>query len=95
MRRTTRRCTRSSGSHSSSSSHFGSCCARADESPRTGGGPRTIRGPRYKYSVWNEGENREMLIDMQKDPGEMRNLAADPAAAGILAKHRQRLDQVT
>jgi arylsulfatase A-like enzyme len=54
-------------------------------------GGRSLRSSRYKYSVWEAGERREMLIDMEKDPGEMKNLAADPAAAAVLADHRERL----
>jgi arylsulfatase A-like enzyme len=54
-------------------------------------GGRSVRSSRYKYSVWNAGERREMLIDMEKDPGEMKNLATDPAAAAVLADHRERL----
>ena len=38
-----------------------------------------------------KGERREQLVDLEKDPGEMKNLAADPAFADILARHRQYL----
>jgi arylsulfatase A-like enzyme len=54
-------------------------------------GGRSVRSANYKYSVWDEGERREMLIDMRQDPGEMKNLAYDPAARAILADHRERL----
>ena len=30
-------------------------------------------------------------MDLEKDPGEMKYLAADPAYADILARHRQHL----
>lgn len=54
-------------------------------------GGTAVRSARYKYSRWKTGERREMLIDMQRDPGEMTNLSGDPKSAGILADHRQRL----
>jgi choline-sulfatase len=44
---------------------------------------------RYKYCVYDAGSQREQLVDLGKDPGEMRNLAADPACAGVLADHRR------
>lgn len=31
------------------------------------------------------------LVDLEKDPGEMRNLAADPAYAEVIAQHRRYL----
>ena len=36
-----------------------------------------VRGPRYKYTHYLEG-NGEELYDMKKDPGERKNLAKDP-----------------
>ncbi len=55
------------------------------------GDSRTLRSARYKYSLWEGPGNRELLIDMEKDPGEMRNLAAEPRMAAVLAQHRARL----
>jgi choline-sulfatase len=52
---------------------------------------RMVRTARYKYVVYAQGERREQLIDMEADPGEMQNLAADPAYAGVLAEHRNYL----
>ena len=43
---------------------------------------------RYKYMLYDEGANREQLIDLCEDPGEMRNAVADPACAGTLEEHR-------
>jgi choline-sulfatase len=54
-------------------------------------GGRAIRSARYKYSVWNTGRPREMLIDMQQDPGEMKNLAGEPSLGPVLTEHRERL----
>jgi arylsulfatase A-like enzyme len=50
-----------------------------------------LRSARYKYVAYADGERREQLIDMEKDPGEMHNLAAEPAQAEVLADHRRRL----
>ncbi len=52
---------------------------------------RCLRTASYKYSVFEGPGRREMMIDMNKDPGETANLAADPKSAGLLADHRARL----
>ncbi len=52
---------------------------------------RMIRTARYKYVVYEEGQRREQLIDLEKDPGEMKNLASDPQYRGILMEHRRLL----
>ena len=52
---------------------------------------RMARTARYKYVVYSQGERREQLLDMEEDPGEMQNLAVDPAYARILAAHRKYL----
>jgi arylsulfatase A-like enzyme len=54
-------------------------------------GGRMVCSGRYKYCVYEKGETREQLVDLEKDPGEMKNLAADPAHADILAIHRKYL----
>ena len=54
---------------------------------------RSIRTARFKYTVFDIGEHREMLIDLQKDPGEMKNLAQDPACRDALDDCRKRLQQ--
>jgi len=55
------------------------------------GSSRMLRSSRYKYSVYAAGARREVLTDMIEDPGEMRNLALDPAFATVLAGHREML----
>ena len=50
-----------------------------------------IHDGRYKYSLHDKGANREMLIDLKTDPGEMKNLAADPAHNAVLTRLRKRL----
>jgi choline-sulfatase len=53
---------------------------------------RMVRSTRYKYIAY-QGSQTEQLFDMAGDPGETRNLAPDPAAAGPLAEHRRMLGQ--
>jgi arylsulfatase A-like enzyme len=55
------------------------------------GDSRMLRSGRYKYSIWEGPGTREMLIDMEKDPGEMRNLAGEKGMASVVAEHRARL----
>ncbi|MCC6858490.1 MAG: sulfatase-like hydrolase/transferase [Bryobacterales bacterium] len=56
-------------------------------------GGRCLRSRRYKYARFEGPEPRELLLDMQKDPGEMKNLAFEPSLASVLAGHRERLRQ--
>jgi hypothetical protein len=49
---------------------------------------RSVRSPAFKYHVWSRGDNREQLFDMVNDPGETRNLAANPEYTEQLEKHR-------
>lgn len=52
---------------------------------------RMLRTRNYKYVVFSAGKIREQLIDMRSDPGEMNNLALDPAFRDVLQEHRTRL----
>ena len=49
---------------------------------------RMVRTANFKYNVYESGQNREQLIDLQNDPGEMRNLAQDAAYKDVLDHHR-------
>jgi arylsulfatase A-like enzyme len=49
---------------------------------------RAVRSSRYKYVKYSKGANPEMLFDLREDPGESRNLAADPNHARELDRHR-------
>ncbi len=40
---------------------------------------RLVLAERWKYMVGGVGEIREMITDLARDPGEMKNLASDPA----------------
>ncbi|MFC1713258.1 sulfatase [Candidatus Poribacteria bacterium] len=48
-----------------------------------------VQGNRYKYMLYDSGEDREQLIDLEEDPGEMKNMATDPAYQDILSEYRQ------
>jgi arylsulfatase A-like enzyme len=34
----------------------------------------SIRTAKWRYTLWNDGADGEQLYDMERDPGEMRNL---------------------
>ena len=48
-----------------------------------------VEGSRYKYMLYDSGEDREQLMDLGKDPGEMKNMARDPAYRDILSEYRE------
>ena len=52
---------------------------------------RMLRSERYKYCVYDQGQHRESLVDLEKDPGELVNLVDDPASVAILNDHRAML----
>ncbi|MCU0782753.1 MAG: sulfatase-like hydrolase/transferase [Verrucomicrobia bacterium] len=52
---------------------------------------RMVRTERYKYCVFSRGHQRESLMDLQADPGETVDLAADPRYREVLLRHRELL----
>lgn len=50
-----------------------------------------IRTPKYKYVLYDKGQYREQLYDMETDRGEMVNLAVDARYADIVKEHRAML----
>ena len=50
---------------------------------------RMIRSRHYKYVAFDTGPRREQLFDLEKDPGEMVNLAGIDRHSEILHEHRQ------
>jgi arylsulfatase A-like enzyme len=53
----------------------------------------SVRTDRWRYTVWNDGRDGEQFYDMRSDPGETRNLAADPAQAANVTKLKQLVRQ--
>jgi arylsulfatase A-like enzyme len=54
----------------------------------------TVQTGRYKYTRCPDSPTHpEQLTDLQKDRGEMDNLAEDPAAKDALVEHRQRMER--
>lgn len=56
---------------------------------------RMARTADFKYNIYEAGKHREQLIDLKNDPGEMVNLAADPAYSKVLGDFRRRLSAWT
>lgn len=52
---------------------------------------RMVRTDRYKYCLYSRGNQRESLVDMHADPGEMQDLATDPAYRKVVLEHREML----
>jgi len=52
---------------------------------------RMVRTARHKYVIYNQGELREQLFDMEADPGETNNLVVGPAHEAELRRHRELL----
>ena len=52
---------------------------------------RMVRSRDYKYCAYVRGEIREQLMDLRRDPGEMRNFALDPDYLDIVREHRRLL----
>jgi len=50
---------------------------------------RMVRSRRYKYCLYDMGNRRESLVDMERDPGETVNLAGDVRYKEILRQHRR------
>jgi choline-sulfatase len=52
---------------------------------------RMLRTDRFKYCMFDSGENREQLTDLKNDPGEMKNLAKNKDYKDVLDTHRRLL----
>ena len=47
-----------------------------------------FRGRRYSYWLLDQGKQREVLFDSEKDPGELLNIAAKVESIPIIEQHR-------
>ncbi|MHC4545120.1 MAG: sulfatase family protein [Planctomycetota bacterium] len=70
------------------------CSTRFVQDLRKDGRPinlegRMIRTENYKYYIFNQGKQPEMLIDMKNDPGELQNLVGNPDYKKVLDEHRK------
>lgn len=52
---------------------------------------RSIRTERYRYTEWDDGKKGTQLYDYESDPGELKNLANDPASEKVVAELKARL----
>lgn len=52
-----------------------------------------LRTPHFKYVLYEAGENREMLFDMDNDRLEMTNLSIESKYRPELLRHRELLHQ--
>jgi len=52
-----------------------------------------VRTDRWRYIQWEDGSKGMQLFDMDKDPRETKNLAADPQHAAVVAEHKALLDK--
>jgi hypothetical protein len=52
---------------------------------------RAVVTDRFKYMVWPWGKQREHLVDLATDPGEMVNLAVSDRYRDVVIAMRQRL----
>ncbi len=62
-------------------------------SKNLGASGRMIRTEKYKYCIYDNGDKREQLFDMEKDPGEMNNLAFNKNFEKELNKHRKMISR--
>jgi len=52
---------------------------------------RMVRTERYKYVVYEYGDEREQLFDLEDDPGEMVDLSVNADYDDVLTEHREHL----
>jgi iduronate 2-sulfatase len=55
---------------------------------------KSVRTERWHYVEWEDGKSGSMLLDHSADPGELNNLATDPAYAQTVREMRSLLKQI-
>ncbi len=60
---------------------------------RAGAPGHTVRTERWRYTEWDSGAKGAELYDQDTDPQELRNLAADPKHAEVVAQMKALLKQ--
>ncbi|MGV3484318.1 MAG: sulfatase [Planctomycetaceae bacterium] len=66
---------------------------RPKNKQKGGGMGYSIRTPRYRYTLWGEGQDGHELYDYETDPQEHKNLADLPEHAATVKKLRQQLQE--
>ena len=72
---------------------IGELLVELDELVVESGLGRMLRTARYKYVLFGQGQNGEQFFDMEKDPGETKNLIADRLLGAEVEQHRALLKQ--
>jgi arylsulfatase A-like enzyme len=54
----------------------------------------SLRTDKWRYTLWEDGQKGEQLYDMQGDPGETKNLAADPQNAAVIKELREKIAKI-
>jgi arylsulfatase A-like enzyme len=52
----------------------------------------TIRTDRYRYTIWDGGEQGSELYDYETDPQELTNLIESPDHADVIKRHKQLME---
>lgn len=55
---------------------------------------KSVRTERWHYVLWDNGKSGEMLLDVSKDPFELKNLANNPQYARVVKDMRKLLAQI-